>query len=169
MFSRSASIPFFVVFTTRPRSPLLAREIAADAMPLCGAPSAVIQGEHGLVRSVVLNDRIHALTVDTAGEVAVWDIVRCVCKGRYVPEDVAAADAVVAVAYEAPALVVPAEAPARDAHLRISHRVLASYDRRSRHEGTLECISSRSVHRSDMRCGCSLPSFLRALGKLGNA
>ncbi len=30
-FSRSTSIPFFVVFTTRPRSPALAREIAADA------------------------------------------------------------------------------------------------------------------------------------------
>ena len=30
-FSRSAAIPFFVVFTTRPRSPILAREIAADA------------------------------------------------------------------------------------------------------------------------------------------
>ena len=30
-FSRSASIPFFVVFTTRPRSSVLCREIAADA------------------------------------------------------------------------------------------------------------------------------------------
>ncbi|CAL1699600.1 unnamed protein product [Somion occarium] len=30
-FPRSASIPYFVVFTTKPRSPLLAREIAVDA------------------------------------------------------------------------------------------------------------------------------------------
>jgi WD repeat-containing protein 48 len=65
------------------------REIAADAAPLCGVPDYVIEGEHGLVRSVMLNDRIHALTVDTAGEVAVWDIVKAVCCGRYVPEEVA--------------------------------------------------------------------------------
>ncbi|KAF7360743.1 hypothetical protein MVEN_00806200 [Mycena venus] len=30
-FSRTSSIPFFVVFTTTPRSPILAREIAGDA------------------------------------------------------------------------------------------------------------------------------------------
>ena len=67
------------------------RELAADAVPLCSVPDDVIEGEHGLVRSVILNDRIHALTVDTAGEVAVWDIVRAVCRGKYTPEDVASA------------------------------------------------------------------------------
>ncbi|KAL0954529.1 hypothetical protein HGRIS_003496 [Hohenbuehelia grisea] len=67
------------------------RELAADAKPLCEEPDDVIQGEHGLVRSVILNDRMHALTVDTAGEVAVWDIVRGVCRGRYTAEDVSAA------------------------------------------------------------------------------
>ncbi|KAG9029580.1 hypothetical protein FS837_003512, partial [Tulasnella sp. UAMH 9824] len=46
-------------------------------------PNDVIQGTHGLVRSVILSDRIHALTVDTAGEVAVWDIVRGTCEGVY--------------------------------------------------------------------------------------
>ena len=67
------------------------RELAWEAAPLCSAPDDVIEGEHGLVRSVILNDRIHALTVDTAGEVAVWDIVRAVCRGKYSPEDVASA------------------------------------------------------------------------------
>ncbi|OBZ73445.1 hypothetical protein A0H81_07251 [Grifola frondosa] len=39
----------------------------------------------------MLNDRMHALTVDTAGEVAVWDVVRCACLGRFMSEDVTAA------------------------------------------------------------------------------
>ncbi|SJL07627.1 uncharacterized protein ARMOST_10977 [Armillaria ostoyae] len=66
------------------------REIAADAEPLHKAPDNVIQGDHGLVRCIILNDRLHALTVDTSGEVAVWDIVRCFCRGRFRREDVAA-------------------------------------------------------------------------------
>jgi len=67
------------------------RELAADAVPLYIAPDDIIAGDHGLVRSTILNDRIHALTVDTSGEVAVWDIVRGTCNGRFLPEDVAAA------------------------------------------------------------------------------
>ena len=67
------------------------RELAADAVPYCLKPDDVIPGDHGLVRCVILSDRINALTVDTAGEVAVWDIVRGTCQGRYLPEDVAAA------------------------------------------------------------------------------
>lgn len=67
------------------------RDLAADAVPLYTVPDLVIPGDHGLVRSVILNDRIHALTVDTSGEVAVWDLVRGVCRGKFSREDVAAA------------------------------------------------------------------------------
>lgn len=67
------------------------REVAADASPLNSTPDEVVAGEFGLVRSIILSDRIHALTVDTAGEVAVWDIVRAVCRGKYCPEEVEAA------------------------------------------------------------------------------
>jgi WD repeat-containing protein 48 len=67
------------------------RELAADATPLYGAPDDVIEGDNGLVRSIVLNDRIHALTVDTSGEVAVWDVVRGICRGTFTREDVATA------------------------------------------------------------------------------
>ncbi|KAI0074894.1 WD40 repeat-like protein [Panus rudis PR-1116 ss-1] len=67
------------------------REVAADAIPLNTTPDEVIHGDHGLVRCVVLNDRMHALTVNTAGEVAVWDIVRGICLGMYNNDDVAAA------------------------------------------------------------------------------
>ena len=67
------------------------REVASEAEPLLGAPDHVIQGETGLVRSIILNNRMHALTVDTAGEVAVWDIIRAICLGRFIKDDVAAA------------------------------------------------------------------------------
>ena len=67
------------------------REMASDAVPLHTVPDEVIHGEQGLVRCVLLNDRVHALTVDTEGAVAVWDIVRGVCLGRFTAEDVAEA------------------------------------------------------------------------------
>ncbi|KAF8063588.1 hypothetical protein FPV67DRAFT_1701521 [Lyophyllum atratum] len=65
------------------------RELASDAIPLHSEPDDVIHGEHGLVRSIILNDRIHTLTVDTSGEVAVWDIIRGICLGRFCRGDVA--------------------------------------------------------------------------------
>jgi WD repeat-containing protein 48 len=34
---------------------------------------------------------MYALTVDTAGEVAVWDIIRCICLGKFIKDDVSAA------------------------------------------------------------------------------
>ncbi|KAH9475511.1 UBP9-binding protein [Psilocybe cubensis] len=80
-----------VLVTNTSRALYEDRELAADAIPLCTDPDGVIPGDHGLVRSVILNDRINALTVDTAGQVAVWDIVRGQCLGLYRPEDVAAA------------------------------------------------------------------------------
>ena len=68
-----------------------ARELAVDSMPLRTKPDEILRGSHGLVRSVILNDRVHALTVDTAGEVAIWDLVRGVCRGYFSSEDVESA------------------------------------------------------------------------------
>ena len=67
------------------------REVASEAEPLLDAPDHVIRGETGLVRSIILNNRMHALTVDTAGEVAVWDIIRAICLGKFLKDDVSAA------------------------------------------------------------------------------
>lgn len=80
-----------VIITNTSRALYEDRELAADAIPLCPDPDDLIPGDHGLVRSIILNDRINALTVDTAGQVAVWDIVRGQCLGLYRPEDVATA------------------------------------------------------------------------------
>ncbi|KAI0759295.1 hypothetical protein BD413DRAFT_488036 [Trametes elegans] len=74
-----------------PRTAFYEREVAADAVPLQQEPDEIIHGDTGLVRCVMLNDRVHALTVDTAGEVAVWDVLRGACLGRFPSDDVAAA------------------------------------------------------------------------------
>ncbi|GBE85633.1 hypothetical protein SCP_0801520 [Sparassis crispa] len=76
---------------TRVRAAYDEREVVVDAVPLRRDADEVIHGEHGLVRCAMLNDRVHVLTVDTAGEVAVWDVIRCVCLGRFPSADVAAA------------------------------------------------------------------------------
>ena len=59
------------------------RELAEDAEPFQADPVEVLQGSHGLIRSSMLNDRRHVLSVDTTGNVSVWDIVAGVCKGAF--------------------------------------------------------------------------------------
>jgi WD repeat-containing protein 48 len=76
------------VYSPSARAEYEEREIAADAIPLRLQPDEIILGSHGLVRSIILNDRMHALTVDTAGEVAIWDLIRGTCIGVFAKEDV---------------------------------------------------------------------------------
>ena len=44
-------------------------------MSYSSVPNPGIPGEHGLVHAIVLNNKVHVLTVGTANEVVVWDIV----------------------------------------------------------------------------------------------
>lgn len=67
------------------------RELCSDALPLRPTPDEIIAGRPGLVRSLMLNDRQHVITVDTEGEVAVWNIIRGICVGKFSSADVAAA------------------------------------------------------------------------------
>lgn len=71
-----------------PRARYEEREFAADAVPICSEPDFVIPGDAGLIRCIMLNDRIHALAVDTLGGVTVWDVIRGLCLGRYSSEDI---------------------------------------------------------------------------------
>jgi WD repeat-containing protein 48 len=64
------------------------REVAPEAFPVRDRPDYVLHGTQGIVRSVVLNDRWHALTVDTMGHVGAWDIVRGQCVGMFEKWDV---------------------------------------------------------------------------------
>ncbi|KAI5123015.1 hypothetical protein M0805_007636 [Coniferiporia weirii] len=70
------------------RSAYEERDVAPDAIPLVAEPDFVIEGAQGLVRVTTMNDRMHALTVDTSGVVALWDIVRGQCVGTFSHADV---------------------------------------------------------------------------------
>lgn len=67
------------------------REVASEAKPLRLQPDHVIAGSPGLLRSLILNDRMHILTLDTEGVVALWHLVRGVCIGQFAPADISAA------------------------------------------------------------------------------
>lgn len=58
----------------KPSTAVVEPEIGAFE-PLRAAPESTIQGQNGLTRHVLLNDRRRALTVDTAGEVMLWDLL----------------------------------------------------------------------------------------------
>ncbi|KAH8816275.1 WD repeat protein-like protein [Xylogone sp. PMI_703] len=58
-------------------------EIAADSdisviEPVHSLPEETIEGLHGLVKHKMLNDRRRALTLDTAGDALLWDLLRSV-------------------------------------------------------------------------------------------
>jgi WD repeat-containing protein 48 len=64
----------------------VARENGTDAdhaqpehtQPLRHTPDFAIEGQNGLVKHIMLNDRKRVLTQDTAGEVLLWDLLKCV-------------------------------------------------------------------------------------------
>ncbi|RMZ84826.1 hypothetical protein DV737_g1065, partial [Chaetothyriales sp. CBS 132003] len=47
-------------------------------VPMRHHPAETIQGQHGLIKHTMLNDRKRILTLDTAGEVVLWDLLKCV-------------------------------------------------------------------------------------------
>lgn len=46
--------------------------------PVRDQPDYIIEGQNGLIKHVMLNDRKRVLTSDTAGEVVMWDLLKCV-------------------------------------------------------------------------------------------
>ncbi|MCO5549539.1 hypothetical protein L7F22_003011 [Adiantum nelumboides] len=63
------------------------RELAIDAVPLRDHPQDVIHGTHGLIRSSLLNDRRHCLTINAAGLTYLWDIAAGQCLGAFTWSD----------------------------------------------------------------------------------
>ena len=47
-------------------------------VPIHALPEETIEGQHGLVKHKLLNDRRRVLTLDTAGDVLLWDLLKCV-------------------------------------------------------------------------------------------
>ncbi|KAI5864152.1 WD40 repeat-like protein [Durotheca rogersii] len=57
-------------------------EIADDSAvpaiePIHHLPEETVEGQNGLVKHKLLNDRRRVLTLDTAGDVLLWDLIRC--------------------------------------------------------------------------------------------
>lgn len=61
----------------------LLREVADVAISLFQQPCARVSGGVGLIRSSLLNDRRHVLTMDTRGSVGIWDILVGFCLGFF--------------------------------------------------------------------------------------
>lgn len=86
--SHTASFPLGLSFrdTTEPNSaaPSMSRktsEIGPDTAapiiePIHHLPEETIEGQNGLVKHKLLNDRRRVLTLDTAGDVLLWDLIR---------------------------------------------------------------------------------------------
>lgn len=51
-------------------------------IPFHDLPDETIEGQNGLIKHVMLNDRRRVLTLDTAGEVTMWDLIK-VSKSSY--------------------------------------------------------------------------------------
>lgn len=75
----------------RPSALYAQRDLACLARPIQPHPPlddpGIIRGRTGLIRSEPLNDRIHVLTADADGQVALWNIVKGICVGVFDPKE----------------------------------------------------------------------------------
>lgn len=53
-------------------------DAAVVMQPVRAQPELSVEGQNGIIKHVMLNDRKRVLTLDTAGEVVMWDLLKCV-------------------------------------------------------------------------------------------
>jgi WD repeat-containing protein 48 len=70
-------IPNVSVTNLRKASEVMTADDLSLVVPVRGQPAETIEGQNGLIKHVMLNDRKRILTLDTAGEVVLWDLLRC--------------------------------------------------------------------------------------------
>ncbi|KAI1178170.1 WD repeat-containing protein [Nemania sp. FL0916] len=58
-------------------SEVVLEPVLAQIEPIHHLPEETIEGQNGLVKHKLLNDRRRVLTLDTAGDVLLWDLIRC--------------------------------------------------------------------------------------------
>ena len=61
--------------SARKISETIAEQDFASQAPYHNLPEETIEGQHGLIKHILLNDRRRVLTLDTAGEVKMWDLI----------------------------------------------------------------------------------------------
>lgn len=59
------------------------RDTASEASPYRDEPDEVLYGRAGLLRCEMLNDRRHVVSIDTTGELALWDVIQGLCVGIF--------------------------------------------------------------------------------------
>ena len=64
--------------TSRKMSEALSDSDFGITIPYHELPDETIEGQNGLIKHVLLNDRRRVLTLDTAGDVTLWDLLTCV-------------------------------------------------------------------------------------------
>ncbi|KAF2869775.1 hypothetical protein BDV95DRAFT_576313 [Massariosphaeria phaeospora] len=64
--------------STRKPSEVFTLADAGAVVPCRTLPDFSIEGQNGLIKHHLLNDRRRVLTVDTAGEVILWDLLQCI-------------------------------------------------------------------------------------------
>ncbi|KAI8936228.1 hypothetical protein NX059_006653 [Plenodomus lindquistii] len=64
--------------STRKPSEVLIQPDHNTVAPVRSLPDFSIEGQNGLIKHHLLNDRRRVLTLDTAGEVMLWDLLQCV-------------------------------------------------------------------------------------------
>ena len=62
--------------SVRKASEALVESESGLIVPFRTVPDHTIEGQHGLIKHITLNDRRRVLTIDTAGEVMMWDLLK---------------------------------------------------------------------------------------------
>ena len=62
--------------STRKMSEAVLEQEPETVTPVHDLPEETIEGQNGLIKHVMLNDRKRVLTLDTAGEVVMWDLLK---------------------------------------------------------------------------------------------
>lgn len=75
--ARDAEAMTASIATIKPGAEILDSDIVLIE-PIHGLPEETIEGQHGLVKHKLMNDRRRVLTLDTAGDVLLWDLLQCV-------------------------------------------------------------------------------------------
>ena len=85
--SNTAPFPTLDIQENDKRSSIIERTVSKEEQtapevvsmePVRNMPDFSIEGQNGLIKHVMLNDRKRVLTLDTAGEVVMWDLLKCV-------------------------------------------------------------------------------------------
>ncbi|KAL8938388.1 MAG: hypothetical protein Q9216_003927 [Gyalolechia sp. 2 TL-2023] len=78
MHEDSEAATMYPSMSFRKMSEAINEQEFGPVLPFQDLPVATIQGQQGLIKHTMLNDKKRVLTLDTAGEVLMWDLLKCI-------------------------------------------------------------------------------------------